>query len=301
MNKMKEFLVIATQNSGCDYTIGCGVKTWHEYAKSLDDLKKKIKSQLLDEPHDKNGTWIGYEDEDYNYNGRLGGDEQSYDELDIYEITDSYSFDLDKLIEDKKDAKKRKEEEKKILAEANKDYREWKTYEALKKRFEGKEPPKKVTKPILSKTCELCETEFETKTKSFVSCKPCRGAEKKRIAEENLESMRVLEEKNGRVKQAWDMIAASSEWTETSGHTSGNNRGIYSSYCMTYNASLKRDNIKITKLGNTLRVQIWDRITPGKRKPSWRDSSYSEIEEKLSTEAQDYINEYPDIMYTWKI
>tara|TARA_R110002110_G_scaffold66276_7_gene181754 strand:- start:738 stop:1109 length:372 start_codon:yes stop_codon:yes gene_type:complete len=90
---MKEFLVIADQNGGCDYTIGCGVRYWTEEAESMDQLKTRISKGLLclsdyDEELDDYS-----EDYDEDYFGRL----DLWNYLTIYEISDSSSVSLNSL------------------------------------------------------------------------------------------------------------------------------------------------------------------------------------------------------------
>ena len=82
---MGQFLVIATQGGGCDYTIGCGVKYWYESAGSMSELIDEIEINLFED------------DGDSNYSGRLGGYESGYDTLEIIEVGDTHSFDLDAL------------------------------------------------------------------------------------------------------------------------------------------------------------------------------------------------------------
>jgi len=102
---MKTFLVIAEQGSGCDYTIGCGVKTWTEYADSMEELVARIKKELLFVND------LDYNDDDYEemywdskYAGHLpeSYNEHAYDQLTVYEIRDTTLFNMQDLARERK-------------------------------------------------------------------------------------------------------------------------------------------------------------------------------------------------------
>lgn len=122
---MKNFLVVATQCGGCDYTIGCGVASWIEQADSLAELEQKIEAACLASDEDD-----AY---DENYSGRIAvppryAGEYTYDSLTIYEINDVKAINIvtmgQKILLQK--------EEKKKAAALQKDLAE---YDRLKKQF----------------------------------------------------------------------------------------------------------------------------------------------------------------------
>lgn len=131
---MKRFLVIATQNGGCDYTIGCGISTWVEESESMEQLKIDIERKLLMSEDDDDYEEGKYYEEGEYFNrlpvmGQRYAGEYCYDGLTVYEIGETYSFNLKALSIKKSDEMKRKQLEKK-----EKDQRA--QYESLKSKFE---------------------------------------------------------------------------------------------------------------------------------------------------------------------
>lgn len=86
---MKTFLVVENQGNGCDYTIGCGVRTYTVKAESYEALLEEAREIIR-----------GNED-DFGYHHPLAGAlaeinlEFTRDSVTVYEVAVEHSIDLD--------------------------------------------------------------------------------------------------------------------------------------------------------------------------------------------------------------
>lgn len=108
---MKKFLLIERQNGGCDYTIGCGIRTSVILANNVSEAKEKIYNQI-------GSSWHGkYEDYISNVN--------------LYEISKEIT-DIEEYLNNKKEERLIAE---KIEANKKQDELERIEFERLKRKF----------------------------------------------------------------------------------------------------------------------------------------------------------------------
>lgn len=253
---MKKFLIVATQNNGCDYTIACGTKVWTELGKSLDEKIIEIKERLLG---------IQDDDEDFLCPQRLPGKYREYalDSLEIYELSDGFiDLDLNDLV--KEHELKEKEKAEKMLRD-----KEYKQYQELKAKFE------KLEKDLSDKfTCVDCKEGFVPSEKSELRCSSCDKIFKDKEEEKTRKQKEISEQRQKiytlLIKDGWE-------------------RKTQDSYFKYFNYFVK-GKFKIESNG---RIYIWDMIIPGKRKPSWRSGSFEEIKNELPSSVIDIVEKSP--------
>ena len=175
---MKRFIIIAQQDGGCDYTIGCGIRYWFEYGASIQEVKDSIQNKLLDDDDD--------DDRDYELGPhRLKVDmwsEGAFDTLDIYELGENHSaVPLTEL------ANQLKKNQENARTKKN-DTAEKAEFERLQKKFDPNYKPKPV--PVLDKACSACEKEFKTEKVTGNKCEPCEKKELLKVEERRLEYAR---------------------------------------------------------------------------------------------------------------
>jgi len=247
---MKQYLVIAEQNGGCDYTIVCGVKTIFVEG-CIDSIEQYIKEKIL-----RNDTEDGNIDCDYELcefiENHFSGTSADIDSLDIYEINDSVSINISKLLKQKREqlvARKQKKENDEELA----------LYKKLKAKFE---------KPKVYRICETCELAKEESEFSSVynlknHCKFCASIiikERDKIQKKSEAKIRRLNEKISKLLKAegWE----------------------FNAYLNIY----LKNKYKVRAAYGYICIEVWDLIRAGKRKPSWRAGSVEELEGKISEE-----------------
>jgi hypothetical protein len=268
MNKMKSFILIATQSGGCDYTIGCGVDYWYEHADSMEDLKNQVRKSLLSEDQD-----VYLEEYKLNPNRLNIGNyfEQLYDSLTIIEVGESYNVPLEEL------AKEYKESMNKIKVK-DEDEAERKEYEKLRAKFDPKFKPK--SKPKIFKFCDTCGDEFSTKAKYTTACKSCKKKAKVELELKNIERVRVNKVREGLVD-----ILAFIGWKANP---------------QSYSLEVQGGKLKVNRYG----FEFYDKlIMKGSKKTfSWRDIGTDEVLELklLPEEAEDYIQNNRDVFLCQK-
>jgi hypothetical protein len=105
---MKHFLVIYNQGGGCDYTIGCGIRTERIDATDMEAAKRLVYDQIQEEhPSDS---------------------EMGIDTCVIFEVTDIFTVDVDSVYQ-------KIDMEKIVLEQARKEAEEREEYKRLKAKF----------------------------------------------------------------------------------------------------------------------------------------------------------------------
>lgn len=259
------FLIIATQSGGCDYTIGCGVDYWYDSADSMEELKAEVRASLM---NDDDETMY----DNHLHCGRLNTGfsfESKFDSLTIIEVGESYSVPLEEItkeymgLSDKKaiDAK----EEKQRLE-----------YEKLREKFDPSF--KKKEKIIISKSCESCDMTFSTKSESVTECQFCE---------------KVAEEKKTKEKQRQALISGIKDYLMIILENNGWKRvGIYGSHV----------SFKKIRMSHWSSFEIYDELVikgGGKQTFTWRKSSLEEVLNLnlLPKDASDYVLKHKDVFF----
>jgi hypothetical protein len=133
---MKKYMVIANQDGGCDYTIGCGVSYSIIEAEDREDALNKVVGA---EEHFKTEEYDGelYRSDEscialsYNYQG----EDYSADRLTIYELGDDVIAN-DEILAKWRESEELLEQMNAALAESEIEAEEKAEYERLKSKFE---------------------------------------------------------------------------------------------------------------------------------------------------------------------
>ena len=99
---MKKYIYIMEGNSGCDYSIGCGLTSGILDAENIENAKIKLLKHIDEDYSDPEDKWSGV---------NTIREEYGIEEIDIYEITDSLTFEIIGMSNDYKRFKKEKEQE----------------------------------------------------------------------------------------------------------------------------------------------------------------------------------------------